>query len=49
MKMSTKISLTVILIGAFYESSFNNDYKEAYSLLLVAVLVLTVWYNESKN
>lgn len=48
MKLTTKTMLSIILIGAGVEGIYNNDYKEAWSLTLVAVIILMVWYNERK-
>ena len=48
MKLETKTMLTVILVGAGFKCIYENNYKEAFTLTLVAVIVLMVWYNERK-
>ena len=48
MKLETKTMLAIILIGAGFQGIYNNDYKQAWTLTLVAVIILMVWYNERK-
>ena len=48
MKLTTKSIILVLLIGSGIEGIYNNNYKEAWSLTLVAVIILMVWYNERK-
>lgn len=48
MKLGTKVMLAIILVGAGFEGIYNNDYKEAWILTLVAVIIFMVWYNERK-
>lgn len=49
MKLSTKVSLGIVVLGAMYTGGYEKEYKEAYNLLLIGLIIVLTWLNERKK
>lgn len=48
MTITTKVYLVVFYLGAVYFGGYKQEYKEAFELLLIMLVVINVWYKERK-
>lgn len=48
MKTATKVALLIILIGSGVEGIYYNDYKEAWTLLMIYIVIKTIVNIEKK-
>ena len=49
MKLSTKVSLGIILLGAMFFGGYKKDYQEAYDLMLIGLIIVLTWLNERRR